>query len=273
MKQKFQFATKAVIINDDKILCLYVDSQDGNRYWDLPGGRIEFGEEPEEGLQREVFEEIDCEVDVVRLIDTWNHMPTSDWQIVGVFYYCRLLSNDIKLSDEHTGYKWIPFGELSVEFTAKTFWNRMKRWNWEEVLNDNSKIVYPIEMIQIENLVPNNLFLNGDKIDGLLNLSDEEFVDNIPPVLVTIIDGDYSLIDGHSRVYCAIKLRLTSIGATVQPLEAIGMEKLYRRIHEEAKKLKIMSVNDLEDRILYGSEHEEKWVRFCNEIMAEMDCI
>lgn len=135
MDKLIQFATKAIIIKDGRLLALYVDRPDGMRLWDLPGGRIEFGEEPEEGLIREVQEELSSQVEIIELIDTWNHLPNESWQIVGVFYLCKLTSGDIKISNEHSGFQWIDINKIKEEFTAQVFLQKMLTWDWKELVS------------------------------------------------------------------------------------------------------------------------------------------
>ncbi|MBI2148760.1 NUDIX domain-containing protein, partial [Candidatus Woesearchaeota archaeon] len=62
MENKTFVAMKAVILNDkNEILIIQESSKDPSRShvgkWDVPGGRLNFGEDPFEGLRREVKEE------------------------------------------------------------------------------------------------------------------------------------------------------------------------------------------------------------------------
>lgn len=54
-------ATKAIIENDDGHILL-VRSARGSSYWELPGGRINVGETIEQGLRREIREELQAEI-------------------------------------------------------------------------------------------------------------------------------------------------------------------------------------------------------------------
>lgn len=58
---------KALIRQDDKILL--VQETEGREGWALPGGRMNVGEQPQEGLRREIFEEIGVEITIGKLLD------------------------------------------------------------------------------------------------------------------------------------------------------------------------------------------------------------
>lgn len=138
MEKKFFFACKALIINNNKFLALY-NKVEGKKLWDLPGGRMEFGESAEETLKREVYEELGVTVKPIKLVDTWNLV--GDMQITGIIYYCDVDSMDFKLSHEHEGYEWIDINHLSESFTAKIFQDRMKRWNWDAIVDNTNTIL------------------------------------------------------------------------------------------------------------------------------------
>ena len=266
-----QIGVKGIFVRGREFLALYHD-QNGIRYWDLPGGRLEFGEDIESAMIREAREELGCEAETIRLIDTWQTVKTEDWQIVGVFYLCRLMTDDIVLSDEHTGYQWISIDAYSEVFTARTFFERMHRWDWDRMLDDTVQFIYPLQWLDLAELVPNNLFLNGDKVERLRAVSVEDFEERIPPVIVSRIDGQYALIDGHSRAYCAFEKGLHQIRARMYPLEQVGgSPSLYRRIHELAISSGITDVGKLSDRFLYGQNHRDKWVAYCDSLLAELD--
>lgn len=136
MNRQFFFSTKALIMSEDKFLAMY-KMINGNKWWDLPGGRMEFGETAEETLTREVREELGVEIKPIKLIDTWNYMQEENYQITGVIYHSMIISGDINISEEHDGYEWIKIKDIGEVFTGEVFVERMKSWNWETVM-DNS---------------------------------------------------------------------------------------------------------------------------------------
>lgn len=118
MEKKF-VANKAVIVNAQGKILLVRDAgkldhvgHDGQ--WDFPGGRMDHGEGPIEGLLREIREELGVESSRVQ-IDRPFHVglwgvggDTLNQPIVGIFYVVRPVGEfTITLSEEHSEYVWI----------------------------------------------------------------------------------------------------------------------------------------------------------------------
>ena len=97
---------KVIIINaDDHILMLkrsdYVDKFAGE--WDLPGGHIQVGEDFEVGMKREVKEETGLDVGDCTFVDKIDNLD---------FYWCDCPDKPIKLSHEHTQFRFFPKKDL-----------------------------------------------------------------------------------------------------------------------------------------------------------------
>lgn len=129
MADKLYFSTKAVIVNDEKVLVLY-DMINGKPYYDLPGGRMIIGEQAEATLKREVYEETGLSLTTARLIDTWHHTRDEAFHIVGVFYQCTVVDDDIVISEEHKGYKWMSVEEF-MSLQVPSFRDRIMDWKVE----------------------------------------------------------------------------------------------------------------------------------------------
>ena len=105
------FAAKAIIVQDAKFLALK-RSEENEDYWEIPGGRMEFGERLEDTLHREVKEETGLEIISEKILNSWDLIEESR-QISGVIYLCKIKSGVIKLSDEHCEYDWFTTDDLS----------------------------------------------------------------------------------------------------------------------------------------------------------------
>jgi 8-oxo-dGTP diphosphatase len=114
MSQPIQKITvKGCVIEDGKIFML----QDRNGMWELPGGRINFGEHPQAALQREFKEELGVgDVAVGKLVDIWDFVVFAEgdeYQFIVVVYICQAKLTDAQISDEHVKADWLPINQLS----------------------------------------------------------------------------------------------------------------------------------------------------------------
>ncbi len=69
------FVVAGILIGQDKSLLLAQRSAEKSfpLQWEFPGGKIEEGEDSESALKRELFEELNIEVDKMKLFDSIVH--------------------------------------------------------------------------------------------------------------------------------------------------------------------------------------------------------
>ncbi len=116
---KFRIAAKSFIINDGKLLVLKRASDDIQKpnIWEIPGGRLELGEDPIEGIQRETKEETGIDVKVIHPINV-KHFKRDDGQtITMLIFLCKALNNNVNLSKEHSDFDWIPIENCKEKLT------------------------------------------------------------------------------------------------------------------------------------------------------------
>jgi 8-oxo-dGTP diphosphatase len=101
----------AVIVRDGTILCAQRGPGSLAGMWEFPGGKVEPGEAPQSALQREIDEELLCEVAVGAHVATTTH--EYDFGLVTLTtYYCDLLSGEPVLT-EHAEVRWLAPADLS----------------------------------------------------------------------------------------------------------------------------------------------------------------
>jgi len=107
-------AIKAVVLKDGKVLILRRSMKEDHAQglWDTPGGAIDFGEDPIECLKRETMEEAGIEVEVLKPLRVWSFLKNPETQIIGITMLCKYKSGEVRLSDEHTKFKWIEPEEI-----------------------------------------------------------------------------------------------------------------------------------------------------------------
>lgn len=116
--ENFRNAAKAFIVKDGKLLLLKRRPNDVHKpgAWDIPGGRLEPGESPFLGLQRETKEEAGIEIEIVLPLDVHYFVRDDGQQITLMIFLCRTKSSKIKLSEEHTEYQWVDLKSAKNEF-------------------------------------------------------------------------------------------------------------------------------------------------------------
>jgi diadenosine tetraphosphate (Ap4A) HIT family hydrolase len=127
-----------------------------------------------------------------------------------------------------------------------------------------------IQSLELGDLRPNNWYINRDKLASVRQAWERGEGDRLPPVLVSRIDGQLSLIDGHARAYAALERGENRIQARVQALDEIeGSQALYRHIHRRGPAIGVKHITDLGERILPPDEHERLWVGYCQVWIKE----
>lgn len=131
----------------------YVEDKDGNlllvkthhRGWDAAGGQVEVGENLEEGVLREIFEESGITASVRCLAGVYSNVgqhlfydgvtnvPTK----VLFDFICDYVDGQPTVSDETSEVMWVPKTEVMQLITTPVL-----RFRFERVLNFTGKICY-----------------------------------------------------------------------------------------------------------------------------------
>ncbi|KRQ86106.1 CTP pyrophosphohydrolase [Caloramator mitchellensis] len=102
--------TAAIIIEDDKVLI--AKRKDGNikGKWEFPGGKVEKGESYEDCLIREIKEELNIEIEIIKHYQTNIH--TYDNGVIKLIaFIAKAETFDFVLS-VHDEIKWVDASEL-----------------------------------------------------------------------------------------------------------------------------------------------------------------
>ena len=106
---KADIVVKSIIYNRaiNKILLIQRCGEDdiGAGTWENAGGNVENGENPEEAMKREIREETgitDIKIERVAYVTLVN--AENPYLIIA--YLCEVLTEDVKLSEEHQAYVW-----------------------------------------------------------------------------------------------------------------------------------------------------------------------
>ena len=115
MEKKFYVAVKAIIFYNERFLLIKRSekARGDYNYWEFPGGRLEFGESPEDALLREIKEEVGISVELICPISAWSFLKDENTHITGITFLCEVDAPFVRLSEEHNEYAWVTHGELS----------------------------------------------------------------------------------------------------------------------------------------------------------------
>lgn len=114
----FQLGQKALVVNEkNQVLIVGQEalSRPGNTWYDLPGGRVDEGEDDLSiALARELQEELQIEAEVHDLLtlSLAPKHPKRKYDIILAVFHCSITKGEPTPSGEITSFKWIPIDEL-----------------------------------------------------------------------------------------------------------------------------------------------------------------
>ena len=94
----FPVSVKGVLVRDGRVLLLKNEREE----WELPGGKLELGEEPPACVAREITEETGLPVTTGPILDAWQYHIREGRDVLIVTYGCHPEGNQSPtLSNEH----------------------------------------------------------------------------------------------------------------------------------------------------------------------------
>jgi 8-oxo-dGTP pyrophosphatase MutT (NUDIX family) len=95
---RFPVSVKGLLFEEDQVVLLLNERDE----WELPGGRLERGEDPVVCLEREFAEELGVEVVVGAILDCWVYEVLPGKEVLIVTYAARRVDRaEFRVSQEH----------------------------------------------------------------------------------------------------------------------------------------------------------------------------
>lgn len=131
MEKYTHLGVYGVLLENNKILLIKKARGPHKGKWDLPGGSIEFGEEPYETLKREFYEEtgiteLEGRIRTAKsytLIYQYKENQLEELHHIGIIYDVEIINNNFKLKtygdeQDSLGASWITLDEIKkIEVT------------------------------------------------------------------------------------------------------------------------------------------------------------
>lgn len=131
-KHTIYIVQKSIVMNRKREVLLLKRSQQSHSRplgWDFPGGSLQFGEDPKEGIMREIFEETGITLSNVEPIDVVSFLEGNEYTVM-IGYYALAEKDQVHLSQEHSDYRWVSikeFLQMDIPQEFKHFYNNSKR--------------------------------------------------------------------------------------------------------------------------------------------------
>ena len=122
---RFPVSVKGVIFLGDRVVLLRNERQE----WELPGGRLESGEDPVSCLAREVKEELGIDVAVEAILDCWRYELQAG-EVVIVTYGCRCQGESgLQISAEHQALGLFGVAEIAALTMPEGYRRSIRHWD------------------------------------------------------------------------------------------------------------------------------------------------
>jgi 8-oxo-dGTP pyrophosphatase MutT (NUDIX family) len=108
---RFPVSVKGIVIRDGNVILLRNERDE----WELPGGKLELSESPEQCLAREMAEELQLEIVPETILDSWVYTIVPGVSVLVLSYGCSEISrHQAVLSDEHKELRWFPLADVDA---------------------------------------------------------------------------------------------------------------------------------------------------------------
>jgi ADP-ribose pyrophosphatase YjhB (NUDIX family) len=129
-------ASGLVLGDDGRILLARRAQEPDQGKWDLPGGFLNEGEEPRDGLRRELREEASLDVELLEffdvVLDRYGEEADSQWTL-NLYWTCRVLRGEPTPADDVAELRWFAPDELppAAELAFRNNVKVLSRWRDE----------------------------------------------------------------------------------------------------------------------------------------------
>ena len=119
-------SVKGVVIRGGKVILLRNERDE----WELPGGKLELSESPEQCLTREMAEELRLEIVPESILNSWIYTIVPGVDVLILAYGCLESSRgEAVLSDEHKELRWFPLTDVASLRMPEGYKASIRAWS------------------------------------------------------------------------------------------------------------------------------------------------
>jgi ADP-ribose pyrophosphatase YjhB (NUDIX family) len=156
----FPVSIKGVLLEPGGVVLL--ENERGE--WELPGGRLEAGEDPAACLTREFVEELGVRIAVKSILDSWLYEVLPAQHVVIVTHGVeRLNEAALRLSDEHRRLRVSPLDELDHLPMPEGYRRSIRAW---AALAGNGEPAWLVIARELQAMAQTGLFYCKDRYDA-----------------------------------------------------------------------------------------------------------
>lgn len=101
-----------IILKDNQVLCAQrSEIMSHSLKWEFPGGKVEDGEMPEETLNRELREELNIQVKVLKSFGNFPYRYNDTLEVDLLPFICQLVDGNLS-PNEHKNVRWVAIENL-----------------------------------------------------------------------------------------------------------------------------------------------------------------
>lgn len=133
MTKPYGLTVRGIIKNDKNEILLvkrHPKSRTDPEMWELPGGKVDPGEDFDKALIREIKEETSLDCDIGDFCDAvqndYMHKRT-----VQIMMYLENIDGTVKISAEHVDYMWTCLENLKTMELSTSLKKLLEKKNWE----------------------------------------------------------------------------------------------------------------------------------------------
>lgn len=121
----------AVIIDNNNVLLAKRKYEPKKDFWNLPGGFLEYGEDPIKGVKREIKEELCVNIKVLDIlgifIDKYPYFKDNLYTL-NIIYLTKIIQGTLKPCSDTKELKWFAYNKLPKKIAFKNDKQGLNTW-------------------------------------------------------------------------------------------------------------------------------------------------